>query len=556
MDQRAKELIRRGEDMFTRRQPFLTLWQEQADNFYPERADFTATRNLGQDFASNLMTSYPILARRDLGNSISAMLRPNNQDWFQISVARDDRLDNAGKAWLQSKSKVMRRAMYDRVSQFVRATKEGDHDFAAFGQCIISTELSQDRSSLLYRCWHLRDVAWCEDYAGKIDTIFRKWKPTVRELSQIKSFTLDPKVVRMLEKDPYQTIHVFHAVIPAKDYDTYAAKDQNGDKSKKWQTPYVSIYIDVTNQAILSEEGAWTTIYTIPRWQTVSGCQYANSPATIAALPDARLLQSMTLVLLEAGEKAVNPPMLAMEDAIRSDISVFAGGIIWGDPNYDEKTGEMLRPLNIDTRNIPVGFDMRDKVVETIKEAFYLNKLMMPPAGDGEMTAFEVGQRVQEYIRNALPLFEPMETEYNGSLCENTFEIMMRAGAFGSVYDMPQSLHAQDVVFKFQSPLQEATDKMKVQILGQAIQLVDQVMPLDPTAATIIDFKAGLREALEGNQTPAAWLRSPEDAQALQDQIEQQHQQAAALQTATQGGQAAQFAGQAAKNFSEADLGK
>jgi hypothetical protein len=40
------------------------------------------------------------------------------------------------------------------------------------------------------------------------------------------------------------------------------------------------------------------------------------------------------------------------------------------------------------------------------------------------MTAYEVGQRIQEYIRGALPLFEPMEMEYNGALCERTFEIL------------------------------------------------------------------------------------------------------------------------------------
>jgi len=66
----------------------------------------------------------------------------------------------------------------------------------------------------------------------------------------------------------------------------------------------------------------------------------------------------------------------------------------------------------------------------------FLNKLSLPPA-DREMTAYETGQRIQEYIRNALPLFEPMEMEYNGALCEDTFEALMRVGAFGSPQDIP-----------------------------------------------------------------------------------------------------------------------
>jgi hypothetical protein len=58
------------------------------------------------------------------------------------------------------------------------------------------------------------------------------------------------------------------------------------------------------------EPASWSLIYVIPRWQTVSGSQYAYSPATVAALPDARLIQAMTLTFFEAGEKATNPPMV------------------------------------------------------------------------------------------------------------------------------------------------------------------------------------------------------------------------------------------------------
>ena len=57
------DLIAQSEQLFGKRTALLSLWQCMADNFYPERADFTAVRNLGEDFASNLSTSYPIMAR-------------------------------------------------------------------------------------------------------------------------------------------------------------------------------------------------------------------------------------------------------------------------------------------------------------------------------------------------------------------------------------------------------------------------------------------------------------------------------------------------------------
>jgi hypothetical protein len=45
----------------------------------------------------------------------------------------------------------------------------------------------------------------------------------------------------------------------------------------------------------------------------------------------------MTLTLLEAGEKFTNPPMIAVQEAIRSDVAIYAGGITWVDKDYDER---------------------------------------------------------------------------------------------------------------------------------------------------------------------------------------------------------------------------
>jgi len=78
----AKELAELAEDLFGKKSPLNSLHQEIAENFYPERADFTAKRPLGTDFAANLMTSYPVTCRRDLGDQFGTMLRPTARPWF------------------------------------------------------------------------------------------------------------------------------------------------------------------------------------------------------------------------------------------------------------------------------------------------------------------------------------------------------------------------------------------------------------------------------------------------------------------------------------------
>lgn len=543
MEDRIKSIIGQGDQLFSKRLTLMSLWQNIADNFYPERADFTVSRTLGTEFADNLMTSYPLLVRRDLGNSLGAMLRPSSKDWFSISTDQPDNIDAAGKQWLEWASNTQRRAMYDRASQYVRASKEADHDFATFGQYVKSFELNKTASGMLYRCWHLRDVAWCEDSEGKIGAVHRKWKPSAQVLKAVFGDRIAPKVQEALAKNPYEEFECRHIVIKADDYE--AALGQ------RWKTPYVSLYIDVANGHVMEEIGTYNKFYNIPRWQTVSGSQYAYSPATVAALPDARLLQSMTAVLLEAGEKAVTPPMLATQEAIRSDINLRAGGLTWVDSAYDERLGEVLRPISSDKNGIPLGMELRADVRATIAEAFYINKLTLPTF-DHAMTATEAAQRVQEYIRQALPIFEPMEEEANGGDCEGTFDLMLRAGAFGSPQDIPESLQGQNIQFKFQSPLRDAIESQKGQKFLEAKEILREAAELDPGSLAQIDVQMALRDALGGIGVPAKWLRSEQDvADILAAQQEQQDQQAQ-MESVHQGAMVTEQAAKADRAMAEA----
>jgi len=542
VDDRVKELIKHGDHLFSKKSTLLSLWQEMADNFYPERADFTVSRYLGSEFATNLMTSFPLMARRDLGNSFAAMLRRDR--WFKVGVKKEEKqIKQDAKEWLEWASGVQYRAMYDRNSLFVRATKEGDHDYAGFGQCVIQVSLNQTRNGLLYRCWHLRDVAWCENDEGQIDTIHRNWNPCARDLVKKFPTTVDQKVRDLLDKEPYREVRCRHIVMPS---EAYAGE-------KRYKSPYVSIYIDVENQTVLEEVGLYTKEYVIPRWQTVSGSQYAYSPATVAALPDARLIQAMTRVLLEAGEKATNPPMIAVQEAIRGDVAIYAGGITWVDQSYDERLGEVLRPLTQDKTGIPTGMNMREDIRMAITDAFYLNKLNLPEIAGA--TAYEISQRVQEYIRQALPIFAPMEADYNGALCEETFELLMRNGAFGSPRDVPDSIRGTDVEFRFESPLNAAIEKEKGQHFQEAATLLASAMQVDPSVVADFDVREAFRDAVTGIGAPAGWLRDEEEADQMVQQQEQVKRAQAMAQTISAGAGIAQQVGEAETALNEAAAG-
>jgi len=493
--------------------PLRSLWQEIADHFYPERADFTIWRPLGTDFSSNLMTSFPILCRRDMGNAFGTMLRPTAKAWFHLQRRHEKKSDSATHQYLQWFEETQRRAMYDPMSLFVKATKQGDHDFAGFGQCCLSVEMNKNHDGLLYRCWHLRDMTWQEDENGQIGFVARKWKPTAQTLYRTFGDRVHAKIKELNQKTPFEECEVYHFVCDADMY------DDSPRGRPRW-----SIWYDAMHDTIMQADPIWNKHYVIPRWQTVSsaiyGTQYSFSPATVAALPDARLIQAMTYTLLEAGEKATSPPMVATQDAVRSDVALYAGGITWIDAEYDERLGEALRPLNQDFRGFEFGVNLIKDTRALISKAFFLDTLSMPPQGGGpEMTAYEVGQRVQEYIRNALPLFEPMEQEYNAGICDETFELLWRNGAFGDPRSWPRTLRGDAVDFVFESPLHDVIEQQKGDKFLQASKLVGIAIGMDPAAAQIPDASKALRDALTGIGVPSFWMHSEtavSDRQALQ----------------------------------------
>lgn len=510
------DLLNCGDNLFSKKLMVDSLNQEIAENFYPERADFTVMQYQGKDFASNLTTSIPVIARRDLGNIFSGMLRPTDKKWFYTRVQDFDTVDQEGRIWLEWATGLQYNAMYDRVSNFVRATKEGDHDFAAFGGACISVEFNKRKNAMLYRNWHLRDVAYCENIEGFVGEVHRKWRPQMRQLAGLFGDKISDKVRDAREEDKYREIQCRHVVVEAGQY-------QSGDIKKKYRTPYVSFHLDAENKHIMDEVGFFDLGYVIPRWQRYGSSQYPVSPAVVAALGDARLIQSMMLTLLEAGEKAVNPPMVAVQEALRGDVALYAGGITFVNEDYDERTGEVLRPLTQDTRSIPLGVELMRDVQMNISKAFFLDKIGLPPMSD-RTTAFEISQRVSEYVRNALPLFEPMETEYNGAICEMTFNRLLRNGAFGGPQDIPRSLQGRDTQFVFESPLAEAREHIKSQKFLEAKGMVTEALQLDQSAGIMFDTKIALRDVLNSGVAPAKWVRS--DAQVKEMMAQEQQKQA------------------------------
>lgn len=515
-DDNAKELHKRGSSLFEKKKPIDSLNQEVAYNFYPERADFTTEMQWGEEFATHLFDSSPVLARRDLCNMFASMLRPRGQPWFKATVGEEELMDEQPvQALCDGVTKIMRRQIYRHGSQFGDATKQTDHDYGTFGNGVLWIGVNRNRNGLLFRNYHLRDCVWVEGPDGDIDKgggLWRKFKMSARNIkAEYPKADLHQSIKDALDKDPDREFELCHVLLPADEY--YSGKRPRGLGKMEW----ASVYYDHEHCSILKEDGSPEFRYVVPRWQRISGSPYAISPAALTGLPDGRGLQKMARILIEAGEKSVDPPMLATAGAVVGGINLFSGGVTWKEKNYDEKLGAALEPIELG-KQVALGVEMLVRAQMSLKDCWYLTKLNIPPQSG--RTAYEASEIVKEFVRANIPLFEPVETSYSAPMLDLIAQTLMRLGAFRHLSWPREVLEygqgGGEFEWGFSNPLQDAIEQNKSNQLSILLGAVAGAKEIDPNVLHVNDWPYIIRDVTSGIGAPAKWSIDPEVEQAKQ----------------------------------------
>lgn len=517
-DENATELIQRGDRRFSKRQPLDSMRQEIALNFAPYLAEWTTTLYMGQDFAAHLIDGTPLLLARDFVAQIGSMLRPSGKQYFWHRTPIDDvNNDREVREYLDWRSTQMMRIMTDTVTGFQRATKQADEFFGLFGDAVLSVDTSPTRDSLRVNAWHTKNCVWAVGPENRVDTMTRKQTMPARNMkiffNQPKD-ELHKKIQEACEKNPDQEFEVRHEVIPADEYDAYVKKrSSRGRRVDGWY----SVWVDVTHKCIIRETWQRTFRYVAPRWVTLPGNPYAISPAATIALPDARLIQQQALAILEAAEKQINPPLIAYADTIRGDVRLESRGITWVDRDYDAKTGDPVQPLELG-KNFQLGVESLLRTEAQLTRAFFLDVLRMPDTRRTKSIP-EVQFQIDEYVRAALPLFAPMQSEYSEPLLFEIDQQIQLAGGYAH-REMPDVLKETELVFSWDNPLTDMLERQKSQkaselaVLGQAWAALEAAAAQSP-ALQQVDTVKGFRESAISLGV-STWLLDEREAQKKQ----------------------------------------
>lgn len=508
MDQNVTTLVEIGSRLFTKRRLLDALRQEIAERFYPMRANFTREYVLGNDFSLNVMDSYPVQAREQLSNLPNAVLRKDS--WFSVKTGIEE-IDegSTNSAWFDVATKDLRKIVYDRRSNFTSSMNEADHDWVTFGDRIMSVEESQSRTHFVYRYWHPKDCAWIENADGSVDNMHRRMMVSARNMLLRWKDKVHSDIRTCAGREPDKEFEVRHIVVPTDEI--YGSDRKMMAKFRRF--PFLSIYVDVTHQTVLQEGGLPCFNYIVSRWRKVSPYQYGFSPATINSLPDNRMLQQLALIMLETGEKSLDPPMIGKGEIFRDGLNVYAGGLTYVDLEADEKLQDVFQTIPFGN-NFQVGLEIKQDVRNLIAEAFLLNKINLPNVR--EMTAMETDARLEEYRRAVLPFFGPYESEVHLPILDVTFQMAAHANVL-SFEQMPKELRGEEITFDFTSPLKAADGRRLVSAFQESMQIIGPVSEIDPNIRKRYDIAKMTDDAVRGTGAPADWFTPDEENEANEE---------------------------------------
>lgn len=540
----AEEFLERWSSLKTARGEFDDHWQELAERLLPRRADFTVTTQTGARRTDQILDSTPLQARRELASAMFAMLLPTQFKWFKMATVDEDLMEAPEVSeWFDHVEERMWRAIYDPRARFMEAAGETIDDLVTFGTSPLfsGTNLGADR--LLFRSQHLRDTWIAENADGVIDTVYTLRRLTARQASQRYGPQTSQKVRDALRQNrPELKCEYLNVVTPRGDRDPRRADNL--------AMPWAHHVIDVAERKQVEESGFEEFPYAVPRWETTTDEVYGRSPGMLA-LPDVITLNEMRYTTLKAGQLATDPPIAMPNETAFSTESFFPGGYAFYDPAALQGLGgarNAIYPV-LSGAQIPLGLEMENQTRDMIWGAFMRNVLRLPVDGP-QMTATEILQRREEFIRVVGPVFARQEHDLPGAVVNRVFGIMFRAGAFRPP---PDILRGQAIDFQFRSAVQQALERIEVAATQATLEQVAPLASVRPEVLDNFDADKIVRAMAEGNGMPHDHLLDTDDVAQIRAQRAQQQAAEAAAQAAERAAAAAGDAAPMVKAIADAE---
>lgn len=516
---------------------FRSRWQECADYIQPRKGNILTFLSPGAPQTVNVWDTTAEQALMVYAAGIVSYLTPPSEIWARLEP-RDKDASAELRTWFEEATEEIFKEL--ALSNFYEVWHEDNLDGGCFGSSLMRTdEYVDDADSLIgFSNIPVGTFYWREDHRGKISTVSRSWKWTaVQAEEEFGRDNLSPQLLKSLDSpDAHSAAREFKFIelVQKRRKEEVTPGMTTADRR-----PWECLYLCFEDQAILREDGHYENPYAGCRTMRSNNEVYGRGPGT-QAMPNIKAVNRMKEDILVVTERMAGPSWLMADDSAYDPDNRKDGVTFW-----DASKGPNYKPEQLQMKNdLRHAKELLDEDRKVIRDYFYYDMFKLLTTQENmkrEKTAFEVAQMVAEQMVLFSPIFSRVKTEKLDPTIYRIFSSMFRNGRFKP---LPAGVDPKLVQFDvaYVSKIALAIKAIQNQSFATAIQLIQAVTALDPTALYLIDWHKALRKVLANTSIPTAWMRSEAEVIAL---VQKQQQEAARLQAA----QAALAGSQTIKNL-------
>lgn len=482
---------------------------------------------------SRIFNSIGSQSLRDLASFLHATITNPAMQWSKLRF-REEELNDENEAveWLQDGIRKVH--IHLDESNFNSEIGEGYNSLGGFGTTAIFHEeiVTSEGIKFNFNTWHLSEIAIAENSVGMVDTIYRKFKMTLKQLYEKFGEVIGPELKEKMLMAPLEEYHLYHAIYPRPVEEVKL--NELGLSANPKTRPFASCYVLKKTGQLLKEDGYYEFPVYVPRWSTMPAEVYGYGPGH-TAIADVRSLNKIWEQGLKALAKSVNPTIMTSKSNIFSGAMVPGGVLTVRDINQIK---EFVTQSRMDMLQFSI-----EHLVGSIKSAFYIDKLLLPPRTEtGEMTAYEVAQRLEQLQQILGPVVSRFNDELLTPLILRSLKILQRGGLLKPFPDkvlkkFPDQFKNKGTKFidfeiLFVNSLARSQQLSELRNVQSFIQESAAMAQASPDVLDNIDMDEVLLYSARIRNVPEQMLRATEDVIAIRDGRKKQMEQQQALMQA------------------------
>jgi len=518
----VQDILDRFNQLKKRRLLYEDTWDKIGIYVLPKRVNNELNESRTAEISKNIYNGTAVAAHDLMVNGFLGYLVSRVTKWAKLYHEQNELMKYPE---VRQYFQEVEEALYGEFnrSNFYDAITEVFKDGSSFGTSCLHVEEDVHNSRVNYSARHPKEVFIAEDRFGYVDTVFRYYYMTTKQI--IEAFKDDNLPERWI-KDNSKTLYSNHKVI----HGVFPRKERDGNRIDNANKRFASTYVLESGGIMLRESGLDEVNDIVWRWEKNTDEEYGRSPAW-TALTDIIRINKISKDLLQLGDYSVNPAV-QYPGSMEYKLSLNPHG-----RNPYKNPDEIIKTIELGA--YPIGRDREEQIENAIKEAFHVDFFIGLQQVTKTMTIPEVMERQGEKASVLGTTVGRVNSELLDPVIEKTYNI---AHAAGRMPDIPEILMERggEIKIEYIGPLAQI---LKRNFASQGItRAMEQIMPLvnlNPEIMDYINFDEMAKELMISGGMPQKIIRGDKEVYQLRQQRASAQQQAQQMQQIETMGKAA-----------------